>query len=71
MIPVFEASLKAKHVWQDTVDHLTSLHFPGSTKISKDFGELREELETRGYVVFHSLIIKDSETFLSINISKY
>jgi hypothetical protein len=68
---VMEESLKAKCFAVKTEGVLTSLLFPGDTSIPKDMPALREELESRQYLMFYSYVIYKSVEVLSLNICKF
>lgn len=68
---IMEDTLKARCFREEVVGPLVSLHFDESVPIPKSMTQVREELETRGFLMFYSYpVIKEKEV-LSINISKY
>jgi homoserine kinase len=67
---VLEGSFKKKSVGLEVSGSLASILFPYDTKVPKDMGELREELEQRGYLCFYSEVMKKDEQYLSVNITK-
>jgi hypothetical protein len=67
---VLEESFKSKVVKTEVSGSLASLLFPCDIKVPKDIGELRDELEQRGFLLFYSNVIMKDEQYLSVNISK-
>ena len=67
---VIEEALKSKSVGVELDGPLASILFKCDTSIPKGMGDMRDELEDRGFILFHSKIIKDNEEYLSINVSK-
>lgn len=67
---VMEESLKTKSVKVEVSGSLASILFPSGTKIPKDMGEMRTELEQRGFIMFYSDVVVRDEPYLSINFSK-
>jgi hypothetical protein len=67
---VMESAIKKPCLKVCTEGHLTSLIFNGNSVVPKNMPELRSELEQRGYLMFHSRYIINSEEVLSINITK-
>lgn len=67
---VMEEALKKKCIKVEVDSPLSCMLFPYDATIPKSMGELREELEQRGFLMFYSKIIKDGEEYLSINVVK-
>lgn len=67
---VMEDSLKAKAITVKWDGLLASILFPSTAKIPKDMPALREELESRGFLMFHSEYMYKDVPILSINITK-
>lgn len=67
---VMEEVIKKKCIKVEVDSPLSCLLFPYDSSIPKTMGELRDELEQRGFLMFHSKIIKDGEEYLSINVVK-
>lgn len=67
---VIEEAFKKKSVDVELDGPLASILFDYDTTVPKSIGDMRIELEDRGFLLFYSKIVKDGEEYLSINLSK-
>lgn len=67
---VMEDALKSKALRVDVDGHLASIIFPSNVKVPKSMTELREELMQRGFIMFYSNYVVDSEEVFSVNVAK-
>ena len=67
---VFEDSLKAKAITTKWDGVLASILFPITAKVPKDMPDMREELESRGFLMFTSNYMYKDVEILSVNITK-